>query len=255
MDENPVAIFNAKGSSPVVLVCEHASAHIPARYGGLGLTPEAAESHAAWDPGALGVARHLSDILDAPLVASTVSRLVYDCNRPPGSDTAIREVSEIHEVPGNRGGLSQEARQERVDSVYRPFEAALGELMDQRGGTGGVLVTVHSFTPIYHGAMREVQMGILHDTDTRLADLMLERAHDHTAMITRRNDPYGPEDGGVTHTLKHHAIPRGWANVMLEYRNDMIATPLQHQMIAGATAALVKDAMAALDRVNLTEAG
>ncbi|WP_421703443.1 N-formylglutamate amidohydrolase [Aliiroseovarius sp.] len=251
MDENPVAIFNAEGSSPVVLVCEHASAHIPARYGGLGLPPEAAESHAAWDPGALGVARHLSDLLDAPLVASTVSRLVYDCNRPPSSDTAIRELSEIHEVPGNRD-LSPEARQERVDTVYRPFEAALAGLMDQRGK--GVLVTVHSFTPVYHGKTREVQLGILHDSDARLADLMLARAQDHTAMVTRRNDPYGPEDG-VTHTLKHHAIPRGWANVMLEFRNDLIATPLQHQMIAGATAALVKDALLALDTANITETG
>ncbi|MDA5094127.1 N-formylglutamate amidohydrolase [Aliiroseovarius sp. KMU-50] len=251
MDDTSVMVFNDKGTSPVVLVCEHASNHIPARYGGLGLSEEAAVSHAAWDPGAFGLARKLSELLDAPLVASTVSRLVYDCNRPPSSEAAIREVSEIYEVPGNRN-LTPEARQERVDTVYRPFETALSALMDQR--VSGVLVTLHSFTSTFHGKPRAVQLGILHDRDTRLADKMLDCAGQHTALDTRRNAPYGPEDG-VTHTLKHHAIPKDWPNVMLEYRNDLIGNQLQQHMIASATAVIIKDALAALVNTNETETG
>ncbi|SHH16479.1 N-formylglutamate amidohydrolase [Cognatishimia maritima] len=251
MDDTSVIVLNGSGASNIVLVCEHASQHIPARYGGLGLSEEAANSHAAWDPGAYGVARDLSDILDAPLVASTVSRLVYDCNRPPESDSAIREVSEIHDIPGNHN-LTPEQRAERVDSVYRPFETALSDLMDQR--QTGVLVTVHSFTPVFHGKPREVQLGILHDDDTSLADKMLVKAATHTALKTARNEPYGPEDG-VTHTLKQHALPRGWANVMLEFRNDMIATPQQQHLVANDTAALILDALDALALTNRMETG
>lgn len=238
MDDTSVSVLNTSGCSDFVLVCEHASSHIPARYGGLGLSEDTATSHAAWDPGAYGVARNLSQILDAPLVASTVSRLVYDCNRPPESPTAIREVSERHDIPGNRN-LTPAQRAERVATVYRPFETALSQLLDSRNTA--ILVTLHSFTPVFHGETRKVQLGILHDEDSTLADEMLERASAHTALRTERNAPYGPEDG-VTHTLKHHAQPRGWLNVMLEIRNDMIATPLQQNLVARDIAALLTDA-------------
>ena len=55
-----------------------------------------------------------------------------------------------------------------------------------------ILVTVHSFTPVYHGKKRSVEIGILHDKDARFADAMLETANDHTNAIVRRNKPYGP---------------------------------------------------------------
>ena len=77
----PVLVFNGEGRSPFVLACEHASNRFPDRFGDLGLTPHQRLMHIAWDPGAYAVALKLSDLLDAPLVASTVSRLVIDCNR------------------------------------------------------------------------------------------------------------------------------------------------------------------------------
>jgi len=107
------------------------------------------------------------------------------------------------------------------------------------------LVTVHSFTPVYHGRRRAVELGILHDDDSRLADAMLARAPAHTAMRTGRNDPYGPEDG-VTHTLRRHALPRGLPNVMLEIRNDLIATPADQDRAAAALCALLAAALGAL---------
>ena len=77
-----VEVVNRTGRGPVVLVCDHASNHIPAGYNGLGLVPSEMTRHIAWDPGAMPVATAMSAALDAPLVASAVSRLVIDCNRP-----------------------------------------------------------------------------------------------------------------------------------------------------------------------------
>jgi predicted N-formylglutamate amidohydrolase len=65
-----------------------------------------------------------------------------------------------------------------------------------------------------------VELGILHDEDSRLADAML--AQTSNDYISRRNDPYGPQDG-VTHTLNLHGGARGLDNVMLEVRNDLVA--------------------------------
>lgn len=233
------SIINAASRSPIVIACEHASNHIPETYSGLGLDAEAHRSHAAWDPGAAGVALAMSEILNAPLVRSNVSRLVYDCNRPPHSPTAIRETSEIYTIPGNRN-LSAQDRAHRVETVYRPFQSALHRTLANRDH--GVLVTIHSFTPVYHGETREVELGILHDRDQRLAAAMLTQAGQHTRLVTRRNEPYGPGDG-VTHTLAEHALPRGWPNVMLEIRNDLIDTELRQRELAGQLAGLLVDAL------------
>ncbi|NNL19460.1 MAG: N-formylglutamate amidohydrolase [Boseongicola sp.] len=224
----PVEVVNVAGSSSIVLVCEHASKHFPVTLNKLGLAPDALESHAAWDPGAMGVARRLSEVLDAALVAGTVSRLVYDCNRPPEAADAILTKSEVFDVPGNIG-LSETEQRARVEAFYVPFKTTLADRIACTQAP--VVVTVHSFTPVYHGKTRSVEIGILHDRDSRLADAMLDIASDNTGLTVRRNDPYGPADG-VTHTLKQHALPGGYLNVMLEVRNDLIKTAAEQRHMA-----------------------
>ncbi|QDY71340.1 N-formylglutamate amidohydrolase [Qingshengfaniella alkalisoli] len=218
-----VSVLNADGDSRILLVCEHASRHIPAELDGLGLSDETALSHAAWDIGALELAKAMSTELDAPLVMSNVSRLVYDCNRPPHARGAMPDKVEQFIIPGNEN-LTDDARAWRVAHVYEPFRAALTAALDG-SAERNVLVTVHSFTPIYFGQHRSVELGLLHDSDARLAEAMNGGAARHTTLKTALNQPYGPEDG-VTHTLREHALPRGLLNVMIEVRNDMLADPV-----------------------------
>lgn len=219
-DIPPVRIVNPTGSSALVLVCEHASAHIPDSYDHLGLPPEAREAHIAWDPGALAVAERMSTRLDATLVAGTLSRLIYDCNRPPDAAGAMPERSEVFDIPGNIG-LSDAERTARIEGIYAPFHSAVAESLAQR--TAPVLVTVHSFTPTFHGRPRSVEIGLLHDKDARLVDAMLATATQHTPLSVERNAPYGPDDG-VTHTLQRHGLPGNRPNLMIEIRNDLITT-------------------------------
>ncbi|SFR60679.1 Predicted N-formylglutamate amidohydrolase [Yoonia tamlensis] len=236
---DPVQIDNPTGRSAAVLVCEHASCNIPAALAGLGLSQDARQSHAAWDPGALAVAQRMSQRLDAVLVSSTVSRLVYDCNRPPSAPDAMPAKSEVFDVPGNVG-LTQAARDARTNAYYLPFQTALAAQIAKMHAP--IIVTIHSFTPVYHGQARAVEIGVLHDDDTRLADAMLETAAAHTSALVLRNDPYGPENG-VTHTLREHALPGGHLNVMLEVRNDLIATPATQTAMGDMIAAWVADSV------------
>lgn len=227
-----VETINAEGAGPVVLVCEHASNFIPPEFANLGLADDAFTSHIAWDPGAREVALDLSALLDAPLVAQRVSRLLYDCNRPPHAPDAIPARSEVYDVPGNVG-LTKEGRAARVARFYRPFESTLSDCLDERAQRLGppVLVTIHSFTPVYTGISREVEIGILHDRDSRLADLLLSSLETGSFYKVRRNEPYGPQHG-VMHTLVTHAQPRGLHNVMIEIRNDLIAEREQQRRMA-----------------------
>ncbi|MBX2805558.1 MAG: N-formylglutamate amidohydrolase [Hyphomicrobiales bacterium] len=238
-----VLVENTGGTGPFLIVCDHASNAIPASLDALGLSETALESHAAWDPGAYGIALEMARLLDAPLFRAGFSRLVYDVNRPPDSPEAIRETSEIYDVPGNRG-LSQAARQARVEAIYEPYHSRLAALLDERSENArtSVLIAIHSFTPVYHGQEREVQLGVLHDLDSRLADAVLARAPRYTSLKTERNQPYGPTDG-VTHTLQKHAVPRGLPNVMIEVRNDLITSESEQTAIAQTLSNILAQAL------------
>lgn len=203
----------------VVLVCEHASNDFPPPWGGLGLSEGQKQAHIAWDPGALNLARALAEKLDAPLVYGTVSRLIYDLNRPPHSPEAMPEQSELHDIPGNLG-LDTDERLHRTEAIYIPFHAALSDMLSRRLAVGQrpVLITVHSFTRLYFGKTREVELGILHDADDSLARAIMST---DTGLETRLNEPYSAADG-VTHTLARHATPMGLAHAMLEIRNDLL---------------------------------
>lgn len=243
---DPVAVLNPDGRGSVLIVCEHASRVLPERLGTLGLSEEALSSHIAWDPGALAVAERLSRSLDATLVHQRFSRLAYDCNRPPEAPGAMPDISEIYEIPGNRD-LSQAERDERTQALYRPFHAQIEDIVAARQARGQktALLTMHSFTPVYHGVQRAVEIGILHDADSRLADAMLERAADTTLYRVARNEPYGPADG-VTHTLQLHGLKHGLANVMIEVRNDLISDETGQDVAADFLTGLLQESLAAL---------
>ncbi|WP_323781221.1 N-formylglutamate amidohydrolase [Thalassovita sp.] len=239
-ENEAVKVQTPKGASPVVVVCEHACNTIPDGFAGLGLNETVRQSHVAWDPGALPVAQTLATTLNAVLIHGAASRLLFDCNRPPDATDAVPEKSEIYDIPGNQT-LTDAQRAERVSRFHDPFRDAMRVLLDQQ--VPKVLITIHSFTPIYFDRMRDVEIGVLNDADSRFADAMLNKVADHTQLDVRRNDPYGPEHG-VTHTLKAHAIPRGMLNVMLEIRNDLIPDSESQQAMAGMLAHWITDAMA-----------
>lgn len=239
-DHGPVAeVINPGGQAALCLVCEHASAVIPPALGTLGLAPEHRQSHAVWDIGAEALALELSSRLGAPLVNATVSRLVYDLNRPPEAPDSMPSQSGEVPVPGNRD-LSEAEKAARAAQVYDPFHATLSDLLD-RFATPPVLVTIHSFAPVWHGTPRRTQLGLLHDADASLAEAMLSAADD--TLVTHLNEPYSASDG-VTHTLARHATERGLKNVMIEVRNDLLREGSDVARIAAYLTHLLNTALA-----------
>lgn len=219
-EDSPFMAVNAQGQSPYVLICEHASRLMPKRLGTLSVTEAELASHIAWDIGAEKVARLLSRLMDAPLLLQRYSRLAYDCNRPPDAADAIPELSELTAIPGNRK-LSADDRLIRMREIYRPFHDGVSLLLDRRAAAGqrSLVVSIHSFTPVYKGKPRSVELGILHDRDTTLSARLIKSFPNIDARL---NEPYGPKDG-VLHTLNLHGFARGLQHAMIEIRNDLVA--------------------------------
>lgn len=221
-----VLVSNARGRSAFVIVCDHASNRIPEKYGTLGLTQTERLSHIAWDPGALAVSRQLSDLLDAPLVQSTVSRLVIDCNRDLDAPDLIWTLSESTRISANEN-LDPAERQYRIDHFHRPYHASIETLLEARrhAGQETILVCMHSFTPVYHGAPRPWPIGLIHGTDAGFTQALYEALKtDDPALNVGWNEPYAALVG-VTLTLERHGDGRGLDATMIEIRHDEILEP------------------------------
>ena len=214
-DPQAFGVENPDGASPILFVSDHAGRAIPQHLGMLGLGEDELSRHIGYDIGIYGVTRELARTLDATYIFQPYSRLVIDCNRKPRKPQSVPEISDGTVVPGN-AGLSPEARAARVAQVYAPFCDAVDRVLAARQaqGTPFALVTLHSFTPLWHGTPREVELGLLHDADSRLADAMLDHAPALPHRVLRRNAPYGPEDG-VTHSLQRHGLRHGLPNALL----------------------------------------
>ena len=209
---------------PVILVCEHASSYIPDPLNALGLSPEAAKEHIAWDIGALKLAERLSKALGATLISAAYSRLLIDLNRPLEAPDSIPPRSEIYDVPGNRE-LPESVRRYRQQTLFTPFHQRLDELIDARLAAGREvrIVAVHSFTPVYHGQPRRLEAGVLYARAATYAQGLLDGLAAHGLKVAA-NQPYEIDVLGDM-TVPFHGDRRGIDAVLLEVRNDLLRSP------------------------------
>ena len=242
-----VRFSNPGGKGAFVLTCDHASNHVPAEYGTLGLPAADLVRHIAWDPGALAVARLMAGTLDATLVESRISRLVIDCNRPLDAPDLISEISETTTIPANIG-LSQSEREARIQLAWQPYHDAVEALIGERlsKGRDTRLVSIHSFTPIYKGVARPWQVGVIHDEDIRLASPLIEALKARGDLVVGVNEPYSPADR-VYFTLERHARSHGLPCAMIEIRNDEIADKAGQEKWATILAEAITEAEHSMD--------
>lgn len=222
-DAAAVAVHNDDARGAFVVTCDHASNTIPEHYKLLGLQPADLQRHIAWDIGALAVSELLAERLDAPLLHPTASRLLLDVNRAPDARDAIPVRSEDTDIPGNRD-LDDAERRHRHDWIYTPYHDAIATLVARRMAArqATALLSIHSFTPAYHGEQRPWQVGVLSHRDRRMADPLLAALRADATLSVGDNKPYVPSHG-VYHTLDRHAEAHGLPCVMIEIRNDLIA--------------------------------
>lgn len=219
-----VEAVNLDGTSPVLLLCEHASRHMPAEYAGLGLPPEELVRHIAWDIGAAMVARELSQLIDAPLFLAGYSRLLIDLNRPLGAPTSIPLRSEATDIPGNLD-LDPAETARRAAVMFSPFHDAVAGFLAERipAGRTTTLVTVHSFTPVFLGVARPWHLGVLYRDAEAFGERLLARvAEAEPDLVVAANEPYQIMPEG-DYAVPVHGDGNGIPAVLLEIRNDLIA--------------------------------
>jgi len=238
-------VRNPDSTTPVLLVCDHASRRFPRALGTLGLDPLARRCHLAIDIGAGDLTRALAESTGATAVLCGYSRLVVDCNRDLMDPGAFLEYGDGIVVPGNRN-LHGDQKAARANAVYWPYhgaiEAELARL--EAAGVAPLFVSIHSFTPVLNGEARSWEMGVLWDRDPVTAELFIGDLR-AAGYLVGDNEPYSgkaPQD----FTVDHHAEPAGVPHVGLEIRQDLIHRPdgvarvaaILHKIVASAPARL-----------------
>jgi len=218
----PYAGVDGDPASGLILICDHAENRLPARYGTLGLGADALARHIAWDPGAREVTLALARRLRAPAVLSRFSRLLVDPNRGRDDPTLIMRISDRAAIPGN-ARIDERERDERLERYYQPYDEAIGRVIQASLalGTRPVIVSIHSFTPVWRGRGRPWQVGVLWDADPRLAEPLIDRLRRDDGLVVGDNEPYSGALAGDT--LFRHATRRGLAHALIELRQDLIA--------------------------------
>lgn len=214
---------NAQGASPFFFTCDHAGKLIPRSLGDLGISEAERERHIAWDIGIAGVARRLAHALDAHLIGQTYSRLVIDCNRPPGVAASIPAISEATKIPGNEE-LSAESQLARRQAIFDPYHARIKAALDARAKRATFLVALHSFTPVYLGVARPWHIGTLYWNRAKkdLPMLLLALLREEKGLVVGDNEPYAATE--ITdYAIPVHGEGRGLPNTGIEIRQDLIA--------------------------------
>jgi len=222
-EPRPVTVTNEDGTSPFVIICDHAGKYLPRRLQMLGLPESECERHIAWDIGAGAVARLIGDALDAVVIRQNYSRLAIDCNRMPDSETSIVEVSERTTVPGNIG-LSKPQIEARVREIFQPYHDRIAADLDRRrqAGRPTVLIAMHSFTPVFDAVARRWHIGVLYNRDPRLAHVLIDLLRSEQGLVVGDNEPYRVTDAS-DYAIPIHGEQRKLPHVEIEIRQDLIA--------------------------------
>jgi predicted N-formylglutamate amidohydrolase len=223
-DPAPVTIVNPDGKSPFLFIGDHAGKAIPAALGSLGVGPDDLSRHIGWDIGIGALGEWLAHELNALFVRQTYSRLVIDCNRDPGRDDAIPEVSDGTPIPGNRG-LTAAARAARVASIHAPYQDAIARELErrQRAHRPTVLIALHSFTPRMADFDRPWQIGILHNrANDSFALNLLDSLRARGDLVVGDNEPYQMDK--IDYTIPRHAFAAGLPYAEIEIRQDLIGS-------------------------------
>lgn len=212
------------GVEGLLLVCDHASNAVPPDVAPLGLPLEDMNRHIAWDVGARGLTLRLASRLGAAAVLSTWSRLVIDPNRGADDPTLVMRLYDGSIVPGNRSVDAEEINR-RIDVLHRPYHGAIDRQLDEIEGSGAMpmLVSIHSFTPQFRGRPpRPWHIGLLWDEDDRLVQPLFAELRREQDLCVGDNEPY--TGALIGDCMWQHGTRRGIAHVLIEVRNDLIAT-------------------------------
>ena len=191
-----VEIFDRRVSNKkpaFIFTCEHASNALPEPVIASPADRQLLDDHWGWDIGAAHITRRLAERCAGVAVLSTQSRLWVDCNRDPLEASWI-----VREVDGHTLGIN--SRLDPLETAirrrtfYDPFHATVDRIIEENFAADLWLVSIHTFTDLYRGVRRDLELGVLFDTYEDEARVLARRLEGANFRI-ELNEPYSGKEG------------------------------------------------------------
>jgi len=204
----------------IILSCEHAGNAVPENLSYLfNAEPEVLETHRGWDLGAWKLAEFLSVKLNAPLVGCHITRLLVEANRSSDSTELFSSFSSI---------LPDSEKEKLIREHYLPYRSKLQTLIEE--AKKPVLhLSIHSFTPMWNGIERSVDIGILFDpqrnSESNYSHRLKQELEKQLPLLsTKYNEPYKGTDDGITTWVREFYSEETYTGIELEVNQKFAVT-------------------------------
>jgi len=220
VEEAVERIVQTRADAPVFLTCEHASQRLPAGWAWPEPDRRLIDTHWAYDLGAREITLELAEALGASAVLSRFTRLLADPNRDEHHDDLFRAFADGEPVLLNHG-LEDDDKQRRIEGYHRPYHAAVDAALT--AVRAPILFSIHTFTPVYQGAVRDVELGVLFNLDEAPARALGDALAARFERVAY-NEPWSGRMG-LIYAAERHATAHGRAALELEVRQDRATDP------------------------------
>jgi predicted N-formylglutamate amidohydrolase len=217
-------------TAAAIITCEHASERLPEPWKWPDGDARLWGTHWAYDPGAAELARELAAELHTVAVLARFSRLLADPNRPENASDLFRREAEGEPVLLNSAIDARERERRLVP--WRTYHDAVDA--EVRASAAPVVLAMHTFTPLYEGTRRTVEVGVLFDEEQPLAE-MLQASLIVAGFKVELNQPYSGKLG-LMYSVGRHGNAHGRRPIELEVRQDLAVDAVARTRVVRATA-------------------
>ncbi len=209
----------AKKKQSILFIADHASNYIPISLKNLGLRKSHLSSHIAYDLGVKELCINLSSLLKSKYIIGEYSRLIIDLNRDVSDPTLIPEITERKIITTNVD-LTENDIRKRISKIYDKYHHKINSTIKQNNIT--ILISLHSFNPIFKKKKRNIHYGILSNRDRRLSEYMIAEMKCRKLKVGD-NEPY--EGNLIGDTMYKHGLKNNLHHTLIEVRNDLLSSP------------------------------
>ena len=203
----------------ILIIADHASNFIPKKNNKLGLSNSFLRQHIAFDIGVRELSLDLSNRLKCKIIQGKYSRLLIDLNRDLDDPTVISEIVDRKIIPGNIGLSKREVRL-RVKKIYNKYHDEIDRTI--RKEKVKVILSIHSFNPIFKNKKRLLEFGILSNEDKNLSSIIIDQLRLQKLNVGD-NKPY--KGNLIGDSMYKHGLRNNLSHALIEVRNDLLSNP------------------------------
>ena len=216
----------AHPENQILIIADHASNYLSKENNKLGLSDFYLNQHIAFDLGVKELSLDLSNRLKCKVIQGKYSRLLIDLNRDLTDPTVIPEIVDRKIIPGNIG-LSKSELRLRVKKIYNKYHHEIDQTIKNKKVK--VILSLHSFNPIFKNKRRTLEFGILSNEDKNLSSIIINQLKLQKLNVGD-NKPYS--GNLIGDSMYRHGLRNKLPHALIEVRNDLLSNPTKIKRVS-----------------------